>query len=395
MDGLKARNSGKLKYLASNPVYKEDKNKINRLANKRQLNNLVTPFKDHGKVSNLASERRLLMNYILGSDAVNNHIDSMMSKIHSNQLEISCPPVDNPGLTEEVLLPNGRIQCVRPPHKAKTLQKNLDFRGGGIEDIMDELEDSLNNELKGGANQETKTCPDPLGDPTKTEASVDPDGTVRCVRPVKKGRVVCEGKKHLYVTENGTGICVDQDPEEKSIKFSVKNKIFNSAIPLNGVSEKDYDNYFDLYQAINIDLPNAYKLSNIFKSAKSKTDLVNQLVKDPYYEKYKTLIDRIKGNPISLVVANKALYDYINNVHKNIPSSEKMKLFLDIPHAKISGGTKKKAPKKKTTKKKATEEKPKKKATKKKATKKKPKKKATKKKPSKEELKTFKTLNMI
>lgn len=125
-----------------------------------------------------------MLKSIIGSEEAD-AMRIITSAVQTGKINYSCPPISHPDWTESAIDPTtGKLIC-RPPAKLRLKPNDYDSR----------------------------SCPEPGGDPLAIEKYIDYLGNTVCRRPVLRGHQSCpppfdRSKVHHIVTKTGEGLCV-------------------------------------------------------------------------------------------------------------------------------------------------------------------------------------------
>ena len=250
----------------------------------RDISEYVYPYAVH------PGQEKLLKN-ILGTENVA-ELKQFNALVHNGILNNSCPPQGRPDLTEEYTDPVTGVKQCRPPMRAAMLQGSVINKG---------------------------KCPDPNGgDPYAIESYLTHDNQVTCRRPVLRGEFQCPpygrpADKFHHTLSDGTGVCINRDPRNQDLRdleiaTSVSEILMASMTP---DVKALYKTIFGTLTDMHLTKESAERLNKIFVSTKCTKDLVAELENDTFFKARAHLFKRILTSKDNVCVANRALYDYI------------------------------------------------------------------------------------
>lgn len=245
----------------------------------RNFSKYVTPY-------TVNPYQRNMLSHILGKDNIS-AIEEFNALVYSGLVNVNCPPIDKPELTEKYHDPlTGRAQCRKPTRDTSSHR-----------------------------------CPtessDPLeqGDPFKIEPYTDAFGKFRCRKPVRSGHFQCPppnvydpqfGKimdnsmKTEHITmPDGTGICIDKNEQSKY-----------SMMPTSVIGTSDkVKNFISQIESMGLDQIKLKTLAQALK-APGLIDMKDALLSDPQYSAFNNVLRNIYTDD-DQHSANIALFQYM------------------------------------------------------------------------------------
>jgi hypothetical protein len=315
VDKIKDQATGQINALRNNPLYKKERERQRKATD---ITHLVDPF-------TILPEHRRVLSYLMGTENERD-IERLASLTHAGIVNAVCPPQDNPLMTEEYIDVITGVKSCREPSVPRTYKDK---------------------------DSKDKKCPDPEGDPFAIEKYLNEDGTATCERPVVRGYFQCpplapgkEELKYRHTLADGTGICLDYDPNK--INYKAESMPDTITMLLNTYPDKIkefFNIYYSSFNGITMGKDSIDRLNSLLISNLGYKDFLREISRD---DTFKVLYDTFKNmnSDQHLKIVNLALYKHIldhGSYFRERPTIGDRMRFFGVPY---SGGKKRKGSKK-------------------------------------------------
>jgi hypothetical protein len=320
--------------------------KINNALNAK-YDNLYNEYK-HYDLSNLIAPyyvnpyQRQMLKDIIGTKNVED-IEMLNSLVYAGIINVNCPPIGNPELSEKYVDPvSGKVQCRR--------KTNVDW-----------------DKLKNTVPNPQKTCPPP-DNPLAIEKYINSLNEVDCRMPVIRGQFNCPPStiidnnrniqnnstymEHMTLSD-GTGTCTEpyniNSPglyPNDIVKLPAEQQLFYGK----NMYEK-IQNYMGIFDDIGLNVNLIEPLNKLIKESPYLGDFRANFLKKPSLEPLYSIIPHVNTDD-DLRILNTSLYEYLKN---KFPEHVKRKNITYGGFMGMTGGyTKKRSSKKRSSKKRSS-----------------------------------------